>query len=553
MAKDKSLKLSFSEWLSSRNESYKTISEHISSLEEIGYYYARCYERDFDIWSVSEPKKLDTILNVLTKKKFTSQYPHVNISKHSILMLKKYIFELSCIDDNTHINWRTQFIVDNEFDYKIKLKEVTEYLTEKYKKAPAQTLNQLIKENDGVISFSYFGIWTKKLIGMTAGQYLIKIGVLRPQNNATLTKKEQLLAIIDVLRKKYDGKPAHSYSQVVNENKNLKISRINQWTQDLYGRTAKEYLTVIGIIDDYSLLPQIYKKNSNHGNNGLLKNNTSRNAITARVLTLEEKTFLLSCLKDGFCLLDDLRIQYAERFPTNNAPERVNDSTLRGISFRVYSGFVISSKYKSAKEYFVQKLLDNDISDLNRWDSRVADSQVVRQVIDELTYECDLLEFDKKKYMTLEHFTNVLPNFKRKDFYHYLNCVSDCAAKADYFTFKYLVDRGLKSPFHELGFTEWFPASIIKNSHEYKYIRIGGTFLFYKGNRNKTKADFFKHLLLELYSIEIDDFVDLLRNDFGIVMNRNNIISAVKDTSIYFDGIMDKLYYKKDYYYDEIK
>ena len=556
MASVKSLKKSFSKWLSSRNESQETIDEYISNLEIINHYYALLYDTDFDIWCVSEPKKLDAVLNVLTKKSFTSRYSRVYISKNSLLMLKKYIFELNCKNDSTHIYWRTQSVVDNEIDYKKKLNEVTKYLTDKYKDKPAHTLSQLIKDNEGVINFSYFGIWTNKIFGMTAGQYLIKKGVLYPQDNPTLSKKEQLLTIVDALRKKYDEKPAHSYSQVVNENKNLKISRINQWTQDLYGQTAKQYLTIIGIIDDYSILS---KNKSSQGTknyiivSGTLTNNTSRNAISARVLTLDEKTFLLSCLQDGFCILDDLRIKYAEKFPSNNSPERVNDATLSGLAFRVYSNFVISNKYRSAKEYFSQKLLDNDLSDLNQWDSRVADCQVVRQVIDELTSEYDLLEFDKKKYMTFEHFSNVMPNFKRKDFYHYLNCVSDCVNKDEYFTFKLLVDRGLKSPFHELGFSEWFPASIIKNSHEYRYIRIGGTFLFYKGNRNKTKTDFFKSLLLELYSIEIDDFIDLLRNDYGILMNRNNIIHAVKDSSIYFDSIMDKLYYKKEYYYDEIK
>ena len=559
MANVKSLKKSFSNWLASRNVTQDTIDENISSLEKAGYYYSLLYDSDFDIWCINEHKKLDAVINVLTKKKFTSRYPHANISKYSLLMLKKYIFELSLINDETHINWRTQSVVDNELDYKKKLKEVTDYLIDKYKNKPAQTLAQLTQENSGVISFSYLNTWTRTLLGMTASQYLIKAGVLRPQNDPILTKKEQLLAIISVLRKRYDEKPAHSYSQVVNENKDLKIYKINQLTQEVYGRPAKEYLTIAGIIDDYSLLSRNQSKQSSRGNknskqnNGILTNNTSKSAISARVLTLDEKTFLLSCLQDGFCILDDLRIKYAERFPSNNAPERVNDSTLSGIAFRVYSDFVISNKYRSAKEYFVQKLLDNDISDLNQWDSRVADCQIVRQVIDELTCEYDLLEFDKKKYMTFERFTNVLPKFKRKDFYHYLNSVADCIDKDEYFTFKFLVDRGLKSPFHELGFTEWFPASMIKNSHEYRYIRIGGTFLFYKGNRNKTKADFFKHLLKELYSIEIDDFIDLLRNDYGMVMNRNNIIYAVRNSSIYYDSIMDKLYYKKEYYYDDIK
>lgn len=192
MANVKSLKKSFSKWLASRNETQETIDEYISSLEKTGYYYSLLYDSDFDIWCVSEPKMLDTVLNVLTKKKFTSRYPHANISKHSLLMLKKYIFELSYINDNTHINWRTQSVVDNEIDYRKKLKEVTEYLIDKYKNKPAQTQNQLIQENKGVISFSYFGIWTKKLLGMTAGQYLIKIGVLRPQNDPVLSKKEQL-------------------------------------------------------------------------------------------------------------------------------------------------------------------------------------------------------------------------------------------------------------------------------------------------------------------------------------------------------------------------
>ncbi len=559
MANVKGLKKSFSKWLSSRNESQEMIDEHIKNLEQIGKFYSCFYEDDFDIWSVDRPKQLETVLNSLTKKSFLKANPKIVISKLSLLMLKKYLIDINAKADKTHLWWRTQTSVDNEIDYREKLNEVYEYLMAKYSDNPAQTLGQMSSENKGVVNFAYMNTWTRALFGITASQFLVKKGLLLPNENAPRPAEERLAEIIDPLVEKYSNNPAKSYAQLIDENPELQIPSINKWTRKLHGVSTKDYLVMVGIIVE-DAIDNKSKKDKQSGNakisksnNSILNNETSKTVLSARVLTLEEKTFLVSCLKDGFCILEDLRNLYSDKFPSYNAVERVNDATLRGISFRVYSDFVIRDKYRSAKAYFIQQLLDNDISDLNRWDSRVSDCQIVKQAIDELTYDYDLLEFDKKKYMTLERFTNVMPQFKRIDFLHYLSYVADYAEQAEYFTLKYLLDKGFDSPFHKLGFTEWFPASIIKNSREYKYIRIGGTFLFYKSRRNKTKIDFFKYLLLELASIEIDDFVDLLLNDYGIRTTRNSIINTVKDTSLYYDSIMDKIYYKKEFYYDEIK
>ena len=53
-------------------------------------------------------------------------------------------------------------------------------------------------------------------------------------------------------------------------------------------------------------------------------------------------------------------------------------------------------------------------------------------------------------------------------------------------------------------------------------------------------------------AVEIDEFINELANDYGISMNRYSILEKIKDSDVYYDRIMDKLY--KDYltYYEEI-
>ena len=76
--------------------------------------------------------------------------------------------------------------------------------------------------------------------------------------------------------------------------------------------------------------------------------------------------------------------------------------------------------------------------------------------------------------------------------------------------------------------------------------------IFYQGNRQITTTDFIHFVLKREKKIDIYEFVNLLKSEYGIILSKEKIVQFIKDTSMYYDSIMEKLYLTKEYYYEEI-
>ncbi len=236
----------FVRWLSSRNESNDTINEHVVNLETISSCYALYLGSSFDIWEVVSPKKIDAILNAANSSK-KAKAIFSNFSKPSLFTLKKYLIEVVNSANETHIEWRTQSSVDNEIDFRNKLDSATKYLESKYNGVSVPTLRQLQNENS-LINFGYFNIWTQQLYGKTAGQYLIEKGILCAKELDTRASSERLSDYTNTLKQRYGNKKAITLAQVISENPDIPFSMINLWTRELFNKSAKDYLIEKGII-----------------------------------------------------------------------------------------------------------------------------------------------------------------------------------------------------------------------------------------------------------------------------------------------------------------
>jgi hypothetical protein len=55
----------------------------------------------------------------------------------------------------------------------------------------------------------------------------------------------------------------------------------------------------------------------------------------------------------------------------------------------------------------------------------------------------------------------------------------------------------------------------------------------------------------KLKKINIYSFIDYLSDEYGIKLRKEKIVDLINYTEMYYDSIMEKVYYSKDYYYDE--
>ena len=105
---------------------------------------------------------------------------------------------------------------------------------------------------------------------------------------------------------------------------------------------------------------------------------------------------------------------------------------------------------------------------------------------------------------------------------------------------------------HHVGLGDWFNAGILKNSKKIRFIKSGGGIVFYKGNKQFTTVDFIRFIMKKIIKMDIDDFIDYIEDEYGILMQREKLPYLINNSDMYYDSIMEKIYLTKNDYYDEI-
>ena len=83
-------------------------------------------------------------------------------------------------------------------------------------------------------------------------------------------------------------------------------------------------------------------------------------------------------------------------------------------------------------------------------------------------------------------------------------------------------------------------------------MRIGGTLLFYDSSDSKTNGDFFRDIFKDIKSMDIERFEEYLKDEYGISLSKNRIMTISKANGLYYDSTMEKIYYTKDDFYNEL-
>lgn len=271
--------------------------------------------------------------------------------------------------------------------------------------------------------------------------------------------------------------------------------------------------------------------------------------INQPIINQAEREYLERVLLEDFYFIEDVKHIFIEKFGIKNI-SHINPRTYKELGFKVFSNYVIKSCYSSADEYFKNLYIQNKILDLTVQDSRMVYVQSANQALDRLRSDFELLEYEDKKYICFDHFSKVAGNITKNDLLQYVETAIDFSEEK-YFTIHWLIENGFVSKFHNLGFGEWFNAALLKNSKKIRFIKAGGNIIFGKLERQITCLDFLRYLMKRLIKIDIYDFIDLLESRYRITFTKEKVAWLIKDSELYYDSIMQKLYYTKEIYYDD--
>ena len=251
--------------------------------------------------------------------------------------------------------------------------------------------------------------------------------------------------------------------------------------------------------------------------------------------------------RDYYTIADVKRI-YSKEFP-NADVSLITSYILKKLGFAVYNSYVIRKTYASAVDYFDHLLLQEDIVDTNKFESSIFAHAAFTSELYRLKSERQIVEFEPHKYINIRRLNEV--GITISDIKNYCDEVKRFVDKGDYFTVYSLRKNGFIHHLDDLGFDDWFYASLlIEEKDTFSYRRMGGRKLLYRGCVDVQLGDFLYDLITRLQKIDIWDLHNMLNEEYGLEISR--LIETVQKSDMYYDAIMEAVYIDYDTYFEEI-
>ena len=255
-------------------------------------------------------------------------------------------------------------------------------------------------------------------------------------------------------------------------------------------------------------------------------------------------------LDRDFYTIQEVKRLYKREFPHSDE-SLINPYTLKTLDFRVYSGYIVKNAYPSAADYFRSLLTTDDVVDARNISKSIQSIVAYSSELYKLRADYEIVEFSPLQYISMRRLNAVgvtIDQFERycKDVFRYYE-------KGEYFTVSSLRQDGFTHELDDLGFDEWFYASVLLEDRErFSYQRIGGTRVFLCGKSGANLGDMLVWLLEKYQKIDFYDLKDLLENHYGITLPKEKLLTIIDGTELYYDTIMEAVYINYDTYFEEI-
>ncbi len=259
-----------------------------------------------------------------------------------------------------------------------------------------------------------------------------------------------------------------------------------------------------------------------------------------------------SKLVEDFYTRSQLEEIFINLFPYQDF-KYLNSYSIKALGYKLYSNYIISNKYESATEYANLLLTVSNIIDL---------SSVPQEVKYMAPYQIELAKL-KHKYEVIEFYPQKLINIRKLNeagitktsLANYRNEILRQIKDNSYFTIHSLRKQGIEHELDELGFDDWFYASILIEDREHiKYQKFTRNRLLYKGKADVKVADFIEDIIEETgkSNIEIYELLELIKDNYNLTYDIYKIRSIVADSSLYYDQVSSKIYLDYNTYFKEI-
>ncbi len=229
----------------------------------------------------------------------------------------------------------------------------------------------------------------------------------------------------------------------------------------------------------------------------------------------------------------------------------ISPYTLRTLGFHVYDGYVVSNRFSSAIDYFRMLLRKDDVVDLSAFPKSILDNGTFSGLRYDQEREHELMECSPTLLLSIRELEAA--GYTKADIQSYCDAVARRVQPGTFVTVASLRNSGFTHPLDNLGFDDWFYASLIWLDPRFRSLRIGGTRLSILGNRRPVFVDLLQDILKRHGNrMDIYELRSYLEEQYGIVLDKDKLAFLIRKSNMYYDGIMKVAYTDYDTYYEEI-
>ena len=210
-----------------------------------------------------------------------------------------------------------------------------------------------------------------------------------------------------------------------------------------------------------------------------------------------------------------------------------NPYNLKRMGFQVYNEYAIKN-HENANEFFKKQILEYEIVNIYHLSTKFNYLRQFESTLYDLKKEYEIVEFKPQYAYTFRHLEK--KGISKEDFYDYIENAYTFSADYEFFTIQLLKTNGFYHPLINRGLSDWLLASVLREDDRFYYGKFGGTQILSTKIREVTKQTLIEYHIKNYQEQTISDLMDFLSLTYGIVIEKADIIEALKKANYSYDS-----------------
>ncbi|WP_420537348.1 sigma factor-like helix-turn-helix DNA-binding protein [Faecalicoccus acidiformans] len=228
-------------------------------------------------------------------------------------------------------------------------------------------------------------------------------------------------------------------------------------------------------------------------------------------------------------------------------------NNIKYLGYTKFSTYMIKSTYPNAIDFFKSKLISiNNIFDSSKIDKRFKYLSSFTSYLYDLIIDYDYLQIDKTMYINQNRIQEVL-GMSKNDLIEYAESIEDMVGN-EYFTIDNLISiYGFEDVFREYGLNDYIYTSLFKRNQKIQSLLFQNHWIFKKTKKKITQVSFIEEVVDISNEKNIYEIMDFIEDKYGLRCNLSDIKQLLKESSLYYNDDLEKVYVDYDQYLEEFK